>query len=96
MGFVGLCLSLGRRHGVFQFEHRDDSATAVRIAGRAGASVKELVCWGTVQQLVLEARHPGATRLPAAFGDRGRARMLASSGAAVRRTAPASGGAARP
>lgn len=96
MGFVGLCLSLGRRHGVFQFEHKDDSATAVRIAGRAGASVKELVCWGTVQQLVLEARHPGATRLPAAFGDRGRARMLASSGAAVRRTAPASGGAARP
>ncbi|MDN4599252.1 NAD(P)/FAD-dependent oxidoreductase [Leifsonia virtsii] len=96
MGFIGLCLSLGRRNGVFQFEHRDDSPTGARIAGRAGASVKELVCRGTVQQLVLEARHPGATRLPAAFGDRSRARMLASSGATVRTTAPASGGAARP
>jgi NADH dehydrogenase FAD-containing subunit len=95
MGFVGLCLSLGRRHGVFQFEHRDDTATAARIAGRAGASVKELVCWGTIEQLVLEARHPGATRLPAAFGDRRRARMLATSGAAQRTAATTSGGAAR-
>lgn len=95
MGFVGLCLSLGRRHGVFQFEHKDDTATSVRIAGRAGASVKELVCWGTVQQLVLEARHPGATRLPSAFGDRSRARMLATSGAASATAATTSGGAAR-
>jgi NADH dehydrogenase FAD-containing subunit len=78
MGFVGLCLSLGRRHGVFQFEHKDDTATAVRIDGRAGAVVKEIVCWGTVKQLAIEARHPGATRLPAAFGDRQRRRMLAS------------------
>ncbi|WP_431220228.1 NAD(P)/FAD-dependent oxidoreductase [Leifsonia xyli] len=78
MGFVGLCLSLGRRHGVFQFEHRDDTATAVRIDGRAGAVVKELVCRSTVQQLAIEARHPGATRLPAAFGDRARRRSLAT------------------
>lgn len=77
LGFVGLCLSLGRGSGIFQFEHRDDSATAVHIAGRAGAAVKELVCWGTVKQLTIEARHPGATRLPAAFGDRKRRRMLA-------------------
>ncbi|MDR6973049.1 FAD-dependent oxidoreductase [Leifsonia shinshuensis] len=77
MAFVGLCISLGRRHGIFQFEHRNDTATRAHIGGRAGAAVKELVCRGTVQQLVLEARHPGATRLPAAFGDRERRRMLA-------------------
>ena len=83
MGFVGLCLSLGRQRGIFQFEHADDSATRVHIGGRAGALVKEVVCWGTVESLVLEARHPGATRLPAVFGDRGRRRMLATSGAAA-------------
>lgn len=95
MGFVGLCLSLGRRHGVFQFERRDDTATGARIGGRAGASVKELVCRGTVEQLVLEARHPGVTRLPAAFGDPARRRMLASVDAVARVGAPVSGGAER-
>ncbi|KRC47059.1 pyridine nucleotide-disulfide oxidoreductase [Leifsonia sp. Root227] len=79
LGFVGLCLSLGRDSGIFQFEHRDDTATRAFISGRAGAKVKALVCWGTVEQLTLEARHPGATRLPAAFGDRDRRRMLAES-----------------
>ncbi|MGO4533282.1 NAD(P)/FAD-dependent oxidoreductase [Leifsonia sp. 2MCAF36] len=79
MGFVGLCLSLGRQHGIFQVEHRDDTATRSYIGGRAGALVKEVICWGTVEALVVEARHPGATRLPAAFGDRGRRRMLATS-----------------
>lgn len=80
MGFVGLCISLGRRHGIFQFEHRDDTATRAHIGGRAGAAMKELVCRGTVQQLALEARHPGVTRLPAGFGDRERRRMLAVDG----------------
>lgn len=79
LGFVGLCLSLGRDSGIFQFEHRDDTATRAFISGRAGAKVKALVCWGTVEQLTLEARHPGATRMPAAFGDRDRRRMLAES-----------------
>ncbi|MFP3464216.1 NAD(P)/FAD-dependent oxidoreductase [Leifsonia sp. SIMBA_070] len=78
MGFVGLCLSLGRERGIFQVEHRDDTATAMRIDGRAGARVKELICWGTVKQLSLEARHPGITRLPAVLGDRGRRRMIAA------------------
>ncbi|MGO4595217.1 NAD(P)/FAD-dependent oxidoreductase [Leifsonia sp. 2TAF2] len=89
MGFVGLCISLGRKHGVFQFEHRDDRATRVHIGGRAGAAVKQLVCWGTIEQLSLEARHPGSTRLPAAFGDPQRRRMLATS------SAVSSGGAGR-
>ncbi|GAB3582190.1 FAD-dependent oxidoreductase [Leifsonia lichenia] len=81
LSFVGLCLSLGRDSGIFQFEHRDDTATRAFISGRAGAKVKALVCWGTVEQLTLEARHPGATRLPAAFGDKDRRRMLAGSSA---------------
>lgn len=81
LGFVGLCLSLGRGSGIFQFEHKNDTATRAYISGRAGARMKALVCWGTVESLAIEARHPGATRLPAAFGDRERRRMLAGSDA---------------
>lgn len=81
MGFVGLCISLGRGSGIFQFEHRNDTATRAFISGRAGAKVKALVCWGTVEQLTLEAKRPGITRLPASFGDKERRRMLAESGA---------------
>jgi hypothetical protein len=79
MGFVGLCLSLGRRDGVVQFEHRDDTATRVSVGGRPGARIKELICRGTVFSLRLEARRPGATRLPAAFGDPARRRSLSSA-----------------
>ncbi|ANF33470.1 pyridine nucleotide-disulfide oxidoreductase [Leifsonia xyli] len=81
MGFVGLCLSLGRRQGVVQFEHRDDTATRVSVAGRSGARIKELICRGTVFSLRLEARRPGATRLPAAIGDPQRRRSLSSAAA---------------
>ncbi|MEV8214281.1 FAD-dependent oxidoreductase [Leifsonia sp. NPDC077715] len=81
MGFVGLCLSLGRRQGVVQFAHRDDTATRVSVAGRSGARIKELICRGTVFSLRLEARRPGATRLPAAFGDPARRRSLSSAAA---------------
>lgn len=77
MAFVGLCLSLGRTEGVIQFAHRDDSPTRVSVDGRAGARVKEFICRLTVSSLRMEARHPGATRLPAAFGDPARRRSLA-------------------
>lgn len=59
VGFVGQCLSLGRRAGLFQFAHRDDRAVRYHVAGRPAATLKEFVCWGTVKQLSIEARHPG-------------------------------------
>ncbi|MBB2948169.1 NADH dehydrogenase FAD-containing subunit [Actinoplanes lutulentus] len=64
IGFVGQCLSVGRRAGLVQFAHRDDRARRFVVGGRMGARIKEFVCWGTVKQLSMEARKPGAMRIP--------------------------------
>ncbi|MCZ9880235.1 NAD(P)/FAD-dependent oxidoreductase [Arthrobacter sp. B2a2-09] len=60
LGFVGQCISLGRRSGIFQFARRNDTATRAFVAGRPGARLKALVCWGTVKHLRDEARKPGS------------------------------------
>jgi NADH dehydrogenase FAD-containing subunit len=60
IGYFGQCLSLGRGKGVFQFAHRDDTATKYRVQGTMGAKLKEFICRGTVWQLTIEARRPGA------------------------------------
>ncbi|MEV0981541.1 FAD-dependent oxidoreductase [Streptomyces sp. NPDC049915] len=59
VGFAGVCLSLGRRAGVFQFAHRNDVAVPFHLAGRPGAKLKEVICRSTVWQLGYEARRPG-------------------------------------
>ncbi|SDS95086.1 NADH dehydrogenase, FAD-containing subunit [Friedmanniella luteola] len=76
LGFLGQCLSLGRRSGLFQFAHRDDTARNLQLGGRPGARLKELVCWGTVQQLVLEARRPGTFFVPGWAADPRRQQRL--------------------
>lgn len=60
LGFAGQCISLGRRAGIFQFAHRDDTATRFYLGGRPGAKLKEFVCRYTVKQLADEARKPGS------------------------------------
>jgi NADH dehydrogenase FAD-containing subunit len=60
LGFIGQCISLGRRSGIFQFAHRNDTATRLHLGGRPGAKLKELICRGTVTQLADEARKPGS------------------------------------
>ena len=60
VGFVAQCISLGRRDGIFQSAHRDDTATRFYLAGRTGAVVKELICRSTTWSLEQEARRPGA------------------------------------
>lgn len=60
VAFLGQCISLGRRAGIFQFSHRNDTAIRLRLGGRLGAKVKELVCRSTVWQLGYEARKPGS------------------------------------
>ena len=62
VGFLGQCISLGRGRGIFQFARRDDTAVGVYLGGRAAAKLKEFVCWGTVKQLAVEARRPGALK----------------------------------
>lgn len=83
LGFAGQCISLGRRAGLFQFAHRDDTARRLYVGGRAGAQLKELVCWGTVKQLAIEARRPGTFFVPGWAADPTRPqRLLAERGEA--------------
>ncbi|MEV8530770.1 FAD-dependent oxidoreductase [Streptomyces sp. NPDC051211] len=60
LGFAGQCISLGRRVGIFQFAHKDDTAKRLFIGGRPGAKLKEFVCKHTVKGLADEARKPGS------------------------------------
>ncbi|GAA3248197.1 NAD(P)/FAD-dependent oxidoreductase [Streptomyces lavendulae] len=60
VGFAAQCLSLGRRAGVLQLSHKDDTVKKYHLAGRPGALVKELICKGIPWQLGYEARKPGA------------------------------------
>jgi NADH dehydrogenase FAD-containing subunit len=60
VGFAGLCVSLGRRAGIFQFARWNDTARGLYVGGRPGAKVKEFVCKGIVWMLAYEARHPGS------------------------------------
>ncbi|MFD9422856.1 MULTISPECIES: NAD(P)/FAD-dependent oxidoreductase [unclassified Streptomyces] len=60
LGFAGQCISLGRRVGIFQLAHRNDTAMRFHLGGRPGAKLKEFICRGTVKQLADEARKPGS------------------------------------
>lgn len=60
-GFVGSCISLGRKSGTLQFARKDDAAVNVYISGRIVASVKEAICKGTLWGIRREARKPGST-----------------------------------
>ncbi len=65
VAFAGLCVSLGRGAGIFQFARKDDTAIRFYVGGRLGARLKEFVVSHTVKQLCDEARKPGARVLKA-------------------------------
>ncbi|KAA0022153.1 NAD(P)/FAD-dependent oxidoreductase [Antrihabitans cavernicola] len=64
IGFVAQCISLGRKAGVIQFVHADDSPRSAMLSGRLGASVKESICKMTLRSLIKEQTRPGAYRSP--------------------------------
>ncbi|NYI04641.1 NAD(P)/FAD-dependent oxidoreductase [Allostreptomyces psammosilenae] len=64
LSFPAMCVSLGRRVGIFQFAHRDDTAMRLYVGGRAGAKLKELSCASSVKHLTDEARKPGSHTWP--------------------------------
>ncbi|GAA2829236.1 FAD-dependent oxidoreductase [Kitasatospora paracochleata] len=76
LGLAGQCLSLGRRTGVFQLSHRDDTATAFHLGGRPGGRLKEFICRSTVRMMADEAAEPGAYSWQWS-GDGGRPQRLA-------------------
>lgn len=53
------CVSLGRRDGLVQFVHGDDSPKERILSGRTAAWVKEQICRFTVTALKMERRRPG-------------------------------------
>lgn len=55
-GFAIQCISLGRKDGIIQFVHSDDSPKEMALTGRPAAWVKELVCRYASGSLALEAR----------------------------------------
>ncbi|MFF2045304.1 NAD(P)/FAD-dependent oxidoreductase [Kitasatospora sp. NPDC058170] len=65
IAFAGLCVSLGRGAGIFQFARKDDTAVRFHLGGRPGARLKEFVVSHTVKQLSDEARKPGVRVLKA-------------------------------
>jgi NADH:ubiquinone reductase (H+-translocating) len=63
-GIAAMCVSLGRRTGVFQLSHRNDVASPIHVSGRLGAKLKESACRSAVNQLTGEAREPGSHTWP--------------------------------
>ncbi|MGV9456680.1 NAD(P)/FAD-dependent oxidoreductase [Streptomyces sp. NPDC003635] len=64
MSFNAMCISLGRRAGIFQLAHKDDTARRLYVPGRAGARLKEMTYTFSVKHLVNEARKPGSHHWP--------------------------------
>jgi NADH dehydrogenase len=58
--FAGQCVSLGRKLAIVQLSHTDDTPRRLYVAGRAAATVKELVCKGTIWGIAREGRKPGS------------------------------------
>ncbi|OBK95833.1 pyridine nucleotide-disulfide oxidoreductase [Mycobacterium asiaticum] len=57
--FTGQCISVGRTYGTVQLARLDDTPIRLYIGGRTAASIKELVCKGTLWGLRKEAAKPG-------------------------------------
>ncbi len=57
--FTGQCISLGRSYATVQLARPDDTPLNLFIGGRVAASIKELVCKGTVWGIRREAAKPG-------------------------------------
>ena len=64
LSFPAMCISFGRRTGIFQLGHKDDTAMRIYLSGLAGKTLKEFSCAASVKHLVTEARKPGSHSWP--------------------------------
>jgi NADH:quinone reductase (non-electrogenic) len=60
VAFVGQCISLGRSYATLQFARTNDTPVNAAINGRITASIKEMICKGTVWAIRREAAKPGS------------------------------------
>ncbi|WP_181697106.1 NAD(P)/FAD-dependent oxidoreductase [Nocardia sp. GTS18] len=64
LAFQAMCISFGRRAGIFQLGHKDDTAMGLYFTGPAGRALKEFSCAASVKHLVTEANKPGSHSWP--------------------------------
>ncbi|MBD7993860.1 FAD-dependent oxidoreductase [Arthrobacter sp. Sa2CUA1] len=64
-GFLGQCVSLGRRDGAVQFLTADYTARSFHLHGRSAAVLKEVLCRMTLRWIRGEAKKSGAYTWPA-------------------------------
>lgn len=88
LGFVSLCMSLGRHAGIAQLSNADDTAKSSYISGWAGARVKELICSGTVLGMRLESKRPGIIAYPSWVKDSKRQDVLTENSDLASTAAP--------
>ncbi|MEW2353242.1 FAD-dependent oxidoreductase [Spirillospora sp. NPDC029432] len=84
-GIAAMCVSLGRRDGVFQVAHRNDTATPLHVSGRFGAKLKEAACKSPIKQLAGEARKPGSHSWMIKDAERGKTLRSGRAGAPATR-----------
>jgi NADH dehydrogenase len=60
------CISLGRKQGLIQFVHPDDTPKEKVFRGKTAVFVKEFICRFTIWSLKLEKRIPGSYTWPQA------------------------------
>lgn len=58
--FVGQCVSLSRSYATVQLARTDDTPVNAVIGGRIAASIKEMICKGTLWGIRREATKPGS------------------------------------
>ncbi|WP_280391082.1 NAD(P)/FAD-dependent oxidoreductase [Nocardia brasiliensis] len=64
LAFQAMCFSFGRRAGIFQLLHKDDTAKRLYFTGFMGRKLKEFSCAASVKHLVTEAHEPGSHHWP--------------------------------
>ncbi|UAK32979.1 FAD-dependent oxidoreductase [Nocardia asteroides] len=64
LSFPAMCISFGRRAGIFQLAHKDDTAIRLYFTGPVGKKLKEFSCAASVKHLVEEAHKPGSHSWP--------------------------------
>lgn len=74
VGLGAMCISLGRRSGVYQPARSNDQAIGLHFTGRFAAVLKEVASSGPVPMMAMEARRPGSFRWP--IKDHGRRQSI--------------------
>lgn len=64
LSFPAMCISFGRKTGIFQLGRKDGTALPFYFPGFVGKKLKEFSCEASVKHLVTEANKPGAHHWP--------------------------------